>query len=159
MQRIKSHLIADIQIDDIAESLSEWSWLLCDAWSPLLVSAVGDVFLIGSTGAVARLDTGVASLEQVAETLDEFKKAVDDPAIAAEWFLEPVVNELQSRGKRLRPGQCYGFTILPIFKEGSYTAENRFCLAAAEHIRLTVHMLSQLRDVPDGGSVRIATTK
>jgi len=159
MQRIKPHLIADVQIDDIAKSLSEWSWLLCDAWSPLLVTAVGDVFLIGSAGAIARLDTGVASLEQVAGTLDEFKKAVGDPNIAAEWFLEPVVDELQSQGKRLKRGQCYGFTILPIFKEGSYTAENRFCLAATEHIRLTGDVHSQLRDAPDSASVRIAIRK
>ena len=53
MQPIKPHLIADVEMDDVANSLSEWSWLLHGDWSPLLVSAVGDVFLINSAGAIA----------------------------------------------------------------------------------------------------------
>ena len=159
MQLIKPHLIADVQMNDVANSLSEWSWLLGGGWSPLLVSAVGDVFLINLAGVIARLDAGTASLEKVGEILDDFEKALDDPAIVAEWFLEPVVDELRSQGKRLSIGECYGFTILPIFEGGSYTAGNRFCLSATEHIRLTGDVHSQLRDVPDGGSVRIDITK
>jgi hypothetical protein len=159
MQLTKPHLIADVQMNDVANSLSGWSWLLGGAWSPLLVSAVGDVFLINSAGAIARLDTGSASLEKVAENLEHFERALGDPATVPDWFLEPVVDELRSQGKRLGPGECYGFTVLPIFKGGSYTAGNRFCLAAKEHIRLTGDVHSQLRDVADGGRVRIEVTK
>jgi hypothetical protein len=159
MYPIKPTLIADVQIDEVAKSLSEWSWLLGGDWSPLLVSAVGDVFLINSAGAIARLDTGAASLENLAEILEDFERALGDPAIVAEWFLEPVVDELRSQGKKLSPGECYGFTVLPIFEGGSYAAGNRFCLTATEHIQLTGDVHWQLRDVADGGSVQIDITK
>jgi hypothetical protein len=151
----KSHLLADVDIQDVASAMAEWSWLLGSSWSPILVSAAGDVFLTDSTGAVARLDTGVGALEPVAETREEFEAALDDPSTVADWFLEPVVNELRSEGKQLDRGQCYGFTILPIFQQGSYEASNRFCLTATEHIRVTGAMHLQLKDMADGETVQI----
>jgi hypothetical protein len=154
----KPHLIADVPLGDVALSLDEWSWLLGDGWSPILVTAAGDVFLTNEAGAVARLDTGAGTLDRVAETHDAFEAALDDPEVVADWFLEPVVEELREQGNRLGRGQCYGFTILPIFQEGSYAAPNRFCLDAIEHIRLTGSMHFKLADVADGESVRIKVT-
>jgi hypothetical protein len=155
MQIKKPHLVADVERDDVSKSLSAWSWLLEDGWSPLLVSAVGEVFLANSAGAVARLDTGAGKLERLADSLRLFEAALDDPAIIADWFLVPVADELRSQGKQLSPGQGYGFTLLPIFAGGSYEPGNRFCLSATEHIGFSGDMHSQLRDVPDGDSVNI----
>jgi hypothetical protein len=151
----KSHLLADVDMQDVVNSIAEWSWLLDGNWSPIVVSAAGDVFLADSTGAVARLDTGVGTLEWLAETREAFEAALSDQSTVADWFLEPVVNELRSQGKQLKRGQCYGFTILPIFSEGSYEAANRFCLTATEHIRFTGAMHLQLKDMADGETVRI----
>jgi hypothetical protein len=151
----KSHLIADVERDEVAAALSAWRWFLGRDWSPLLVSAVGDVFLIDPSGKIARLDTGTACLERVAETRDEFEVALSDPGVMADWFLEPVVDELRAAGKCLGTGQCYGFTILPIFQEGEYGAANRFCLTAREHIKATGDLHLQLKEIPDGQGVQI----
>jgi hypothetical protein len=151
----KPHLAADVSLPEIAVALSDWSWFLGDGWTPWLVSAVGDVFLINPAGEITRLDTGIADVETVAPTREAFETTIADPDILADWFLEPVVDELRKQGKVLEPGQCYGFTILPIFNEGSYGAANRFALGAAEHIRLTGDLHRQLREVPDGATVQI----
>lgn len=151
----KPHLVADVELDDVRRSLSAWSWLLGDGWSPLLVSAVGDVFLVNSSGAVARLDTGAGRLEILRESLKLFEAALGDPTIVADWFLESVVEELRSQGKPLSRGQCYGFTLLPIFSGGTYESANRFCISAAEHIEFSGDMHLQLKDVPDGDPVEV----
>lgn len=48
------HLLCDVGLAEGATALSEWRWLLGAEWSPLLVSAAGDVLLIESTGQIAR---------------------------------------------------------------------------------------------------------
>jgi hypothetical protein len=154
-QLANPYLLADVELDAVASSLSGWSWLIGGGWTALVVSAVGDVFLVNPAGAIARLDTGAGRLEKLAETLGEFEAALDDPTIVAEWFLEGVVDELRVGGKCLNRGQCYGFTILPIFEGRSYMSENRFPVSATEHIRFTGDMHLQLRDVSDGDSVEI----
>ena len=155
MHSKNSHLFADVDLGEVLAALSEWSWFLKGKWSPLSVSAVGDVFLENKSGQVFRLDTGVAELEPVAPSIAAFHEALHSPTSVREWLLAPLVEELQSEGKTLGQGQCYGFTILPVFQEGSYRAENRFMLSALEHVRFTGDMHRQIQDLSDGDKVRI----
>jgi hypothetical protein len=155
MQLEKSHLVADVALEDVSVALSAWSWLLEEGrWCPLLVGAAGDVFLANAED-VFRLDTGVGELERIAENESRFWKLLNDPALVHEWFLEPVVDELRASAKELGPGQCYSFTILPVFEEGSYTAENRVVIPVVEHLRVTGDILSQINGLTDGDKVRI----
>ena len=155
MQLEKSHLVADVALEDVNAALSAWSWLLKDrTWWPLLVGAAGDVFLANSEG-VFRLDTGVGELERIAENESGFHESLRDPALVHDWLLEPVVEELRANGKELGPGQCYSFTILPVFEEGSYKAENRFVLPVTEHLRVTGAINSEINGLTDGDKVRI----
>jgi hypothetical protein len=72
-----------------------------------------------------------------------------------EWFLQSVVAELQAKGMLLGPNQCYGFRILPMFREGSYGATNRYVLNALEHLRFTADIVRQTQSLQDGETVRI----
>ena len=155
MQLEKSHLVADVALEDVRAGLSAWSWLLEDgSWRPLFVGAAGDVFLANSEG-VFRLDTGVGELERIADNESRFQKSLSDPVLAHDWLLEPVVDELRANGKELGPGQCYSFTILPVFEEGSYKAENRFVLPVVEHLRVTGDIHSKIKGLMDGDKVQI----
>jgi hypothetical protein len=120
------------------------------------MSAAGDVFVTDAAGRVARLDTGTAELDVLASSVASFEAACAEPAKVHDWFLVPVVEELRASGNVLAPKQCYGFTILPIFKEGSYAAHNRFALGAIEHIRATAHLHHQIEGQKDGNSIRIS---
>lgn len=70
------------------------------------------MLLIDPAGEIARLDTGIGELETLAPTREAFEKTITDTDTLADWFLEPVVDELRQQGLRLGPGQCYGFEIL-----------------------------------------------
>lgn len=84
MKLPKDHLLADVKLEDLTGTLCEWSWLLSDEWSTVLVSAVGDVFLINRASAIARLDTGTAVLEPAANTREEFEAALADPGTSCQ---------------------------------------------------------------------------
>ncbi|MGS0757266.1 hypothetical protein ACVBEH_23120, partial [Roseateles sp. GG27B] len=49
-----------------------WQWLLGERWSPVLFSAIGDVFLELPAGAIWWLSTATGDLEQVADSREHF---------------------------------------------------------------------------------------
>jgi hypothetical protein len=155
MRQIDSHLIADVALSTVEMALQDWRWLCPDVRNLILMSAVGDVFFEDSQGQVNRLDCGVGSIHPIARSRVAFEESADVADNQNEWFLRPVVQELRSKGVLLGSGQCYGFTILPIFREGSYGAANRFVLSATEHLRLTADIIQQIKDIPDGQSVEL----
>jgi len=149
-----SELIVTPSSEAVAELRESWSWLLGSKWRPLLFSAVGDVFLQLEAGTVWWLSTATGSLEQVAESEAEFRSLLGGEQVN-EWFLPGLVKALQAAGKSLSPGQCYSYTTLPVFAEGSFSVENMYPLDAKEHFSLTGRVMQQIQSLPDGAQVSI----
>jgi hypothetical protein len=120
----------------------------------MLFSAIGDVFLQLPAGTVWWLSTATGSLEQIAGSEADFTAKLAGGQVD-EWFLPGLVEALQSNGKYLLPGECYSYTTLPVFAEGSFSVENMFPLGAEEHFGVTGHIMKQIRGVPDGAEVSI----
>jgi hypothetical protein len=155
-----SRFVATVDLARVRAALVDWSWLLREgAWDPILVSAAGDVFLVRESGEVFRLDTGGGELTRIAGSRAEFEAALQDPELIKDWLLTPVVEELLESGRGLVHGQCYGFSILPVFEEGSYGAANRFPLSAVEHVGVTGSLHGQLQGVPDGQKIRLSVVE
>ena len=134
---------------------ASWRWILGEVWTPLLFSAIGDVFFEVPAGSVWWLSTATGNLEQVAESRANFREFLGTDK-ANEWFLPGLVETLRSVGKILEPHQCYTYAILPVFAEGSFSAENMHPVSAAEHFSLTGHVHESIRQLPDGANVQIA---
>jgi hypothetical protein len=150
--------------DDLAAAAAEaWRWLIPEPWHPLLCSMFGGIFLEKEEGGVFWLECGTGEVVQVADSAAAFDAYLagprDDAWLAQidDWFLLPLVEQIHAAGKRPAPGQCYGATILPIFKGGAYNVGNMFVLPAREWLTMTGDMHRQLIDVPDGAQVRITT--
>lgn len=131
-----------------------WAWLLPEEYRPVLFSALGDMFFETASGDVQWLNTGTAEISHVADSLDLFREFLGSE-FANELFLPPLIEKLIDAGKRLGPEQCYSYTTLPIFKEGTYTAENLAPISMKEHFRLTGSLHEQLQDMPEGAKVRM----
>ena len=156
----RSRFVASVDLHAVRSALSEWSWLLREGvWDPLLVSASGDVFLARDSREIFHLDTGSGALTCIAGTVAEFEASLEDAEVAKNLLLTPVVEELLNSGRSLAHGQCFGFTILPVFKEGSYAAANRFPLSAVEHLRVTGDLHSQIQGMEDGQQVRLSVVE
>jgi hypothetical protein len=78
-------------------------------------------------------------LEQVAESQQQFAELLSGER-ADEWFLPGLVEVLRSQGKVLGADQCYTYAILPIFSQGSFSAENMHPVSAAEHFSMSGHI-------------------
>jgi hypothetical protein len=148
-----------IQPSDAAvEALRKhWRWQLGDDWTPVMFSAIGDVFLEVTSGAIWWLSTATGSLEQIAESRQQFMELLAGEK-ADEWFLPGLVDVLRSQGKVLGADQCYTYAILPVFSQGSFTAENMHPVPAADHFSMSGHVLESIRQLPDGTEVRLTVT-
>jgi hypothetical protein len=141
-------------IDALATS---WSWCIGDAFTPLLFTALGDMFYEADEGGVYWLNTGTAEVERVADNVEAFNELLREE-IADEWLLPPLIEALIEAGKVCAEGECYTYVTLPVFAEGEYTVENFNPVPAREHFELTGSVLQQLQDVPDGTNVNIDIT-
>ena len=142
------------EADDGQDLLANWRWLLGGYARLLGWSSSGDLFVIDPCGVVSRLDAGGGDLEPVAATAADFHRLLHDPEGVDDLLLLPVVRAFERRYGPLRPGECLGFTTLPILG-GGYTAENRFRLPIVEHAAVTGDLHRQLRDLPDGTKVSV----
>lgn len=138
----------------VAALRASWRWMLGDAWTPLLFSAIGDVFLELPAGAVWWLSTATGSLEQVADSQADFRKLLETQR-TDEWFLPGLVEALRRNGKKLQPHQCYTYAIFPVFTAGSFSAENMHPVSATEHFSLSGRVHERIRQLPDGASVHV----
>jgi hypothetical protein len=141
-------------IDALATS---WSWCIGDAFTPLLFTALGDMFYEADEGGVYWLNTGTAEVERVADNVEAFNQLLREE-IVDEWLLPPLIEALIEAGKVCAEGECYTYVTLPVFAEGEYTVENFNPVPAREHFELTGSVLQQLQDVPDGTNVNIDIT-
>ena len=137
-------------IDELKQA---WSWLLPEHYQPILFTALGDMFFQVPSGDVHWLNTGTGEVTQVAANLSEFERHLETD-LAVDWLLPDLIEQLVAAGKVLQPGQCYGFTILPIFREGTYTIDNLRPMSAKEHFVITGGLHKAIQDVPDGAKVQ-----
>jgi hypothetical protein len=153
-----SDLTCTPDADAVTELASAWAWRLKEPFSPLLFSALGDMFFSRDAGDVWWLNTGTGEVTRVAPSIDEFKSLLSTD-IADEWFLPLLIEQLHVAGKLLGPGECYSFVTLPIFAEGKYEVENLNPVSAREHFALTGGIHKDLHVVPDGAKVKLTVVK
>ncbi|MBC8049138.1 MAG: DUF1851 domain-containing protein [Chitinophagales bacterium] len=111
-----------------------------------------------ASGQVYLLNTGTAQVTLTASSNDAFWQNLNGDLLD-DLLLPPLIKRLREAGKTLGPNQCYSYTALPIFKEGTYTVENMYVLSCREHFGVTGSIHQQIRDLPDGQKVRLKITE
>ena len=137
---------------------AEWAWLVPKQFTVWLMNRFGDLFLVFDDGSVHMLDVGGGSLEQVANTRDDFQAKVDEDENANVWFMIPLVDQLLAAGMTLKKGECYSYKQPPVLG-GDYTVENTCVLPIAEHYGAYGSIHNQIKDLPDGTQVVLNVTK
>lgn len=149
-----NRLIFNASPDVVAAVDAEWRWLVDASMAPRSCSTVGDVFFEAADGSVHWLDTGMGTLERVAPHRDAFRLRLEADG-GEEILLPGVVDGVIALGMDIAPGQCLGFTQLPILG-GTYMPENRFPIDAAQWIGFAGTVHKQLAELPDGTQVRLS---
>jgi len=134
--------------------LDEWRWLLPPKFTVWLLTRTGDLFIKLPDGSIHMLDVGSGELSRVADSREDACAKIDQPGVAEEWLMIPVVDQLVASGCVLGPGQCYSYKMLPILG-GSYAPEGRALLPIREHFGAWGGLNRKVSDLPDGAEIQI----
>ena len=135
------------------ELLSEWRWLVDESYSPVLVSAVGDLFVQGQDGSIWWLCTATGQFTQVAPDLTEFQRLTRQPNPSREWFLPDIVGHFRKVGVLLQPGKCYSYKVPP-FLGGKTEPNNMELTDICIHFAFLGEVYHQVKDLPPGTKIR-----
>jgi hypothetical protein len=144
-----ANCIIDHQSVDWPIVLADWAWLLPEELTVWLMNRYGDLFLVFNDGTVHMLDIGRGTVEQLAESRNDFALKIDEDDNASNWLMVPLVDRLIEAGKRLQAGQCYSFIIPPIIG-GEYIMKNTTILSITEHYGVYASIHQQIKNLPDG---------
>lgn len=143
--------ISEINTDDI---LSCWQWAIEDMVAITLISSLGDIFFIGKDNCVHWLQCDCGTLTMVANDIQHFKELLQDDEYIDNWFLPNLVKKLIEAGKVLKENQVYSYTIIPAIG-GAYSLDNIEPTDISVHFALSGQICQQIKDLPDGTSVKI----
>lgn len=153
MRITSNDLVINTNGVDFKALLDDWRWLVDESYTPVVISAFGDLFLEGKDGAMYRLDTGMGRVSKVANSREEFRSLMTKPDNAGEWFMPTLVLELKSRGRTLGPGECYSYKVPPILG-GNVEVANFETTDLQVHFSVLGQIHHKVKDLPDGTSIR-----
>jgi hypothetical protein len=151
-------ILKDLTVKFDAETsdrlIKTWTWLMGADKRVVLISAIGDMFVIDEEGKVYWLDIGAGELSLVAGNNQEFEGKLRDMEQVNEWFMIDLTTKLRQSERKLKDGQVYSYKKLPIIG-GKYHVDNFAPLSIEEHFGYTGDLHRQMKDLPDGTTVEI----
>jgi hypothetical protein len=142
-------LTIDLSQIDCDELLSDWRWLVDKSYTPLILTAMGDMFLTAENGSVYMLNLMDGRFEIIADSEEDFKNKLQDDDISSEWFLPEIVQANKTMGIVLKQNQCYGMEI-PAFLSGKLEPDNIKPTDIYVYYSVTGQLLHQVKDMPPG---------
>lgn len=152
MRLILQDLIKDISKADLEDICSCWQWRLTDQKSVVLISSIGDIFLLSKDETINWLETGTGELTKVADSLEQFEQLLKDEANIDYWFLETVVEQLIASGIKLQENEVYSFKKIPALG-GDYSPDNFEPTDMSVHFAFTGQIHEQIKDLPPGTKI------
>jgi hypothetical protein len=149
-----TNLIKDISRIDTEDICSAWKWLLKDYKSVILVSSIGDMFLLLTDDSIYWLQTDGGVLTKVADNINQFEKFLSEENKVDNWFLPLLVDKLINAGKILKDSEVYSLKVMGVLG-GDYSVENIEPTDISVHFALTGQISQQISDLPNGTIVNI----
>ena len=141
----------DIDLEDIC---SCWQWQLEQKKSLVLISKMGDMFLIGKDDGIYWLQTDCGDLTKIADSLEHFENLLHDEENVDNWFLPLVIEKLVNAGKMLKENQVYSYKVLPVIG-GEYSVDNIEPADVSVHFAFSGQICEQIQNLPNGTRVKI----
>lgn len=154
MNLLLDDLTINISNINQSELVENWLWLISDFKQTLLISKMGDMFLLANNGRVYWLSTDDGSLTKIADSKAGFEQMLADEANIDNWFLPSLVGKLLTANKYLGKNEVYSFKEFPIIG-GEYSVDNIAATDISVHFTLTGIIHEQIKDLPDGTKVQI----
>ena len=138
---------------DLNRIINSWTWLT-GAKRVVALTKAGDMLLADSSDKLYFLNIGVGSIELVCENYNDFFENKLDAILLEEILMPDLVDELETRKAKLKPGQVYSYAMLPIYG-GTYDVKNMGPIDLYEHYELTGTIHYKIKDLPDGTPIKL----
>lgn len=130
-------------------ALGSWRWLCGRDAVPLLLTALGDLFVQKNDGAVYFLDTYEGSLKPAGASYESWKDELKFQHNLYNWFAPSLLEDLRARGLSLGEGQCYS-PVHPPVMGGTMEPDNFEVSSWFVHLQVQGQLHEKLRDLPPG---------
>jgi hypothetical protein len=137
---------------DMEALLSDWIWAMAEPLRPVLITALGDVFAQGESGAVYFVDVVGGAISIVADDGATFQELLQDAKFVTERMYPSRIVELRRAGMSLEPGQVYSHKH-PLVLGGEDELENIEQTDVAVHVGIHGQIHQQVKDLPEGTSI------
>jgi hypothetical protein len=134
------------------QALASWTWLLPDSSEPVLLTALGDLFVTNTEGDISFLDTATGTVDLVAHTLDEWKHLLQRSERIDYWFQPTFVAALFESGYTLAPEEVFSPTHPPVLG-GKQVVENYSPSHWLAHYHVMGQIHRQVKDLPPGTKI------
>jgi hypothetical protein len=136
---------------DIDEALETWRWLVPESVRALVVTAMGDLFIIAGDGSVSFLNTVEGVRESAAASIADWESKLEDAEVVDRWFIPGLVALLREAAP-LCQGECYS-PVRPPVLGGTYSADNWRAVSWRWHFSYSGRMHEAIKDLPDGAVI------
>jgi hypothetical protein len=134
---------------DLGGLLSEWRWLIDESFEPVVITALGDMFLRAEDGRIFWLSSGWGEFTEVAASGEEFKQLMTQRDNANQWFIPQLVGDILTAGRKLEPGECFGYVTPPVLG-GEIEPDNFEPTDLQVHFGILGQIHRQVQDLPPG---------
>ena len=138
--------------------LDEWSWAMPEPLRPVLLTALGDAFAQGESGAVYFVDMVEGAITPVAEDGASFQALLSDTQFVTDHLFPSRIVQLRNPGKHLKPNPVYSHKQLLVLG-GNDDADNVEVTDVSVHVSIHGQVHRQVKDLPDGASIDSITIK
>jgi hypothetical protein len=132
--------------------LSDWRWLVPPDFTPVLMTAFGDLFLRNRSGGVHFLDLMSGEFKPVAESQEEFDRLCEDKERRRSWFVGSLFAEVRKQLGDLSAGQCYSCK-KPLSLGGQLESDNFERTDLQVHYSILGQLHQQTRHLPLGTKI------
>jgi hypothetical protein len=135
-----------------------WGWMGLDPAEVVATNSFGNVIVRATDGAYWRICPEEWSCKQFALNADEFTAVSGEEDFRTDWEMARLVELARLKLGPLHKGECYCLKVPAVFG-GSYEVTNMGTISLRELISFAGDMAEQIKDVPDGGELKIEVVR
>ncbi len=137
---------------DMNALLSDWEWAMPEPLRPVLLTAMGDAFAQGESGAVYFIDMIEGAITPVADDGLSFQSLLSDTQFVTDHMFPSRIVDLRNAGKTLKPNHVYSHK-QPLVLGGNDDVDNVEVTDVSVHVSVHGQIHRQVKDLPDGASI------
>jgi len=134
---------------DFDTLLCDWEWAMPEPVRPVLVTAMGDVFAQGESGAVYFLDMIDGQVRPIADDGASFQQLLRNNQFVTDHMFPSRIVQFRNAGLTLQPKQVYSHKQM-LALGGTDDLDNVETTDVSVHISIHGQVHRQIKDLPDG---------